>query len=143
MYRQLLRSTVLASLAGLIAIPAFAQIYADLGPVHIRIANQAPPPVRYEQRPAQPYPDAVWLNGSWHWQENRWDWTSGRWEQPVSHSAHWVNARYAREGCPWYHHQGCGWRYEPAHWSTQQLVEGEDYQEWKHQHHSGGDQHSH
>ena len=139
MHRHLLRSLLLASLAGLVVTPASAQVRADLGPLHIRIATNAPPRARYEQRPARPYRDGVWINGYWHWQGERWAWTSGRWEQRNRQQARWINARYTREGCPWYRQQGCGWRYEPAHWSNEQLVEGDDYQRWKSGHRSGGD----
>jgi hypothetical protein len=124
---------VLTSLAALIAIPAFA----DLGSIHIRIATNAPPRAQYERRPARPYSDAVWINGYWDRQDDRWAWLSGRWERPNYPRAYWINARYTREGCPWYHRSGCAWRYEPGHWSNQQLVEGEDYKQWKHEHGSG------
>ena len=134
MHRHALRSMVLASLAALVAIPAFAQVRADVGPVHIRIATNAPPRARYEQRPTRPYRDALWLNGYWHWQDTSWAWTSGRWERPSDPHVRWVNARYQREGCTWYHRTGCGWRYEPAHWSNQQVVEGDDYQRWRSEH---------
>jgi len=130
MYRHVLRSVVLASLGTLLAIPALAQVRADLGPVHIRIANDAPPRARYERRTVRPNRDSVWINGSWDRQGDRWAWASGRWDQP-NQGARWVDARYARQGCPWYRQRNCAWRYEPAHWSTQQLIEGDDYQRWQ------------
>ena len=128
MYRRVLRSMVLTSLAALVAIPAFAQIRADLGPIHIRIATDAPPRARYERRTPRPHRNAVWIGGYWDRQGDRWAWVSGRWEQPSDRHARWITARYQREGN--------AWRYEPAHWSTQQLVEGDDYQQWKKEHHS-------
>ena len=39
MYRHVLKSMVLTSFAVLVAIPASAQIRADVGPFHIRIAS--------------------------------------------------------------------------------------------------------
>jgi hypothetical protein len=137
MYRRVLKSMVLASVAVLVAIPASAQVRADLGPFHIRIAADPPPRVRFEARTARPHRDAVWIKGYWDRQDDRWAWSSGRWEQPVAPRARWIRARYKREGCPWYRRQGCGWRYEPAHWSNQQLVEGEDYQRWRSERRSG------
>lgn len=131
MYRCILRSLVLTSLGALVAIPAGAQIRADIGPVHIRIAGNAPPRARYEQRTVRPNRDAIWIGGSWDRQGDEWAWQSGRWDQPDAARGHWISARYTREGCPWYRRQGCSWRYEPAHWSSQRLVEGEDYQRWK------------
>ena len=131
MYKSILKSMVLGSLTALIAVPATAQIRADIGPVHIGIANSRPPPVRYERRTVRPNREALWVDGSWDRQNDQWAWQSGRWEQPRDRQSRWVRARYVREGCPWYRQQNCGWRYEPAHWSHQTLVEGDDYQQWK------------
>jgi len=136
MCRRVLKSMVLTSLAALIAIPAFAQVRADLGPLHIRIATDAPPRAQYERRMPRPHRDAVWIRGYWDRQDDRWAWVSGRWEQPSDRRARWINARYTREGCAWYRRRGCAWRYEPAHWSDQQVVEGEDYQRWRNEHRS-------
>ena len=80
MYKRFLKSMVLTSFAVLVAIPASAQVRADLGPLHIRIANQAPPRPQYERRTPRPHRDAVWIRGYWHWQDDRWAWMSGRWE---------------------------------------------------------------
>jgi hypothetical protein len=139
MYRRVLRSMVLTSLAGLIAIPASAQVRADLGPLHIRIATDAPPRVRYERRTPRPDRDAVWIKGYWDREDDRWAWVPGRWERPSDRRARWIDARYTREGCPWYRRRDCAWRYEPAHWSYQQVVEGEDYQRWRNEHRSDRD----
>lgn len=137
MYTRVLKSMVLTSLAALIAIPAFAQVRADLGPLHIRIATDAPPRAQYERRPARPHRDAVWINGYWHRQDDRWAWISGSWDQPSDRRVRWIRPTYSREGCPWYRRSDCAWRYVPGHWSNQQVVEGEDYQRWKHEHSSG------
>ena len=123
MYRRVLKSMVLTSLAVLNAMPAFAQFRAELGPVHIRIAPEGPPRARYERRTTRPQRNAVWIKGYWDRQDDRWFWISGRWEQPRDRRDRWVNARYRREGR--------AWRYEPAHWSHQQVVEGEDYRRWR------------
>jgi hypothetical protein len=139
MYRQVLKSMALASIAVLVAIPASAQVLAEFGPFHIRIAADPPPRVRFEARTARPDRDSVWTDGYWDRQGDRWSWSSGRWQQPVAPRARWVKARYQREGCPWYRRQNCSWRYEPAHWSNQQLIEGEDYQRWRSERRSGRD----
>lgn len=123
MYSQILKSVVLTSFVVLTAVPSRAQVRADLGPVHIRIATDAPPRPQYEHRTAQPHSGAVWIKGYWDRQGNRWAWVPGRWEQPRDRHARWVNARYSRE------HNA--WRYEPAHWSHQQMIEGDDYREWR------------
>jgi hypothetical protein len=131
MYRRVLKSMALTAFAVLVAIPAFAQVRADVGPLHIRIATDAPPRVRHERRTVRPHRDAVWIKGYWDRQDDRWAWAPGRWEQPVAPRARWINARYKREGS--------AWRYEPAHWSNQQVVEGEDYQRWRQEHRSSPD----
>ncbi len=131
MHSRALKSIVLTSLAVLFAIPASADVRADLGSVHIRIASEAPPRARYERRAGRPQRDAVWIRGYWDRQDAGWAWVSGRWEQPPNRGSRWINARYKREGCPWYRRGGCSWRYEPAHWSHQRVVEGEDYQQWR------------
>jgi hypothetical protein len=137
MYEELLRSLVLGSLTCLVAVPVVAQVRADIGPIHIRIANSPPPSARYERRPTRPQRDALWVDGSWHRQDDQWAWISGRWEQPRNRNDRWVRARYTREGCHWYKQDNCRWRYEPAHWSNETLVEGNDYREWKDSRRSG------
>jgi hypothetical protein len=129
MYRQVLKSMALTSFALLIAIPAVAQVRADLGPLHIRIASDAPPRAQYERRSARTDRNAIWIKGYWHRQDDRWVWVSGRWDHRPDARAHWINARYRREGN--------AWRYEPARWSNQQVDEGPDYQQWRHDHPRG------
>jgi hypothetical protein len=128
MYPRVLKSMVLTTLAVLTVSPASAQIRADLGPLHIRIATDAPPRARAERRPPRPDRDSVWINGYWDRQDNKWAWLDGRWDRPSDRQARWVKPRYSREGN--------AWRYDPAHWSNQQVVEGEDYQQWRNEHRS-------
>ena len=111
MYKYILKSMAITGFAVLTALPAVAQIRADLGPVRIRIATEAPPRAKYERRTVRPDRDSVWINGYWH------------------REARWINARYQREGN--------AWRYEPARWSNQQVVQGDDYQQWQTQHPRG------
>jgi hypothetical protein len=122
-YRRILKSIALSSLAAFIAAPALAQISADIGGLHIRIASDAPPGARHEQRPPRLHQDDVWINGYWDRRGDRWEWSTGRWERPVNRQTRWVNPRYTREG----NH----YRYDPGHWSNQRLSEGEDYQQWR------------
>jgi hypothetical protein len=133
MYKRVLTSVMLTSLALLTALPAAAQVRADVGPLHIRIASEAPPRARYERRTVRPNRQSVWINGSWHRQDDQWAWIDGRWDQPTESRARWINATYSREGCSWYSRRNCHWRYVPGHWSNQQVVEGEDYQQWRNQ----------
>ena len=128
MYQRALKSIVLVALT---SMPAAAQVHADLGPFHIRIATDAPPPIRYERQPQRSSRDDVWIRGYWDIQGDQWAWTGGRWDRPTGPRITWISPRYVREGCPWYRRRDCAWRYEPGHWSNQQIIEGDDYQEWK------------
>lgn len=123
MYRRICKTVLLTSLSVLTAGPALGQIRADLGPVHIRIVDDAPPRTRYERRTARPNRNAVWINGYWDRHDDEWIWTSGRWQDRDDRRARWIRARYRREGRVW--------RYEPGHWSHQRLVEGDDYRRWR------------
>jgi len=131
MHKYMIKALVLTSFGALLAMPAQAEIRVDLGALNIRIANDAPPRERQEVRTARTDRDAVWIKGYWDRQDNRWEWVQGRWERPAQPNARWIGPRYAREGT--------AWRYEPAHWSHQQLVEGDDYRQWRQEHRSGGD----
>ncbi len=95
--------------------------------LEIRMGNTAPPQMRHEHRSSSPGPGYVWASGSWDWRGNDWGWVPGRWDRPGSHNVQWVKAQYAREGP--------AWRYEPAHWSNQHVVEGNEYRSWKAQNH--------
>lgn len=119
----------------LLAIPAAADIRGDIGPLHIRIATDAPPHVRYEHRSARPSRDAIWIKGYWDRRGDRWEWVAGRWEQPPNRHERWIDARYRRESG--------AWRYEPAHWSHQQLVEDDDYRHWREEHRHNSHHHDH
>lgn len=123
MYKHILKTIVLSSLAAFIAAPAVAQVNIDIGSLRIRIASDAPPRPRVERRPVQVNREDVWIVGYWDRRGDRWDWIPGRWERPVDNGARWVAPVYRREG----NH----WRYDPGHWSNQQLVEGDDYKQWK------------
>ena len=129
MYKYILKSMAITGFAVLTALPAVAQIRADLGPVRIRIATEAPPRAKYERRTVRPDRDSVWINGYWHRDNDQWSWMSGRWDHRPDPKARWINARYTREGS--------AWRYEPARWSNQQVDEAPDYQQWKSQHPRG------
>jgi hypothetical protein len=140
-----------AALAALIAVPAIAQDrpsdqdrrdqqdrrdsrdrrdqgrdYRHTSNLEVHVATTAPPRARHERRPPRPDADSVWVNGYWDWQGARWEWVSGRWERPEERSARWIAPKYRREGN--------AYRYEPGHWSNQQVVEGDEYHRWKEEH---------
>lgn len=124
MYSRVLRSIAPAALAAVISAPALAQ--PSPPNLEIRITNNAPPRVRRERVPPRPDRNAVWVKGYWHWGGSRYEWVSGRWDHPQDRSHRWIAPRYAREGN--------AYRYEPPHWSNQQVVEGDEYRRWKQEH---------
>lgn len=49
-------------------------------PVEVR--NPPPEPVRVESVGDAPEPEAVWVDGYWHWAGRRWVWLGGMWTVP-------------------------------------------------------------
>lgn len=130
MYRRIVKSVVFTAVAAFVAVPTSGDVirqretYEDRqGSFHIRLMNEAPPQARRERRMARAHRDDVWIRGYWDVQDDQWSWVSGRWDRPRDRGVRWVNARYEREGR--------AWRYEPAHWSNQRLVESDDYRRWR------------
>ncbi len=127
MFKRIAGVTATLLLTGIAGSTAMAQVGVSVRTpgLEIRLGHAAPPPLRHERIPARPSRDAVWLSGSWDWQGNQWVWTPGRWDR-AEHRGSWVKARYVREGD--------AWRYEPAHWSSQRLVQSDEYQRWHNDH---------
>jgi hypothetical protein len=117
-------SLLLTGIGGSTAV-AQVGVSVNVPGLQIRVGHTAPPRLRHERVPPRPYRDAVWIPGSWDWSGNQWVWISGRWERAQRRGT-WVQARYVREGD--------GWRYEPAHWSSQRLVESDEYHRWHNDH---------
>lgn len=71
------------------------------------VANEAPPPVRFEVVGVAPAPGYFWVNGAWFWESSRYAGHPGYWQAP-------------RPGYRWvahsWHPAGNGWRMEPGHW---------------------------
>ncbi|HUJ26202.1 MAG TPA: hypothetical protein VLW85_09300, partial [Myxococcales bacterium] len=70
--------------------------------------DQPPPPPLNEYAPPQPFPNAVWIPGYWHWNNIRYGWVAGRWSaSPPNYF--WQPHRWVR---------GSDGRYreEPGHW---------------------------
>lgn len=132
-----LKFALFAAISVLICPKAMAQIRigADLGPIHIRIAPEAPPPPRPERRTQRPTRGHAWINGYWDRHDNQWAWIPGHWERPARRGSRWVR--------PLYRNEGGAYRYEPGHWSHQRLEEGEDYSRWKNEHRQGPNKNRH
>lgn len=129
MIKKLWMSTAAATFLVFMSLPATAQfdvrVSVPLPGLEIRVGHRAPPPLQHEYRPARPSRQHVWLPGAWDWQSNDWAWVGGRWDRPSYRNVYWVKARYVREGR--------AYRYEPAHWSNQRVVRGEEYQRWRYE----------
>ena len=78
------------------------------------VVEVAPPPLRVERRIASPGAGYVWARGYWDWAGSSWVWIHGRWVTVPVARATWVPAQYTRVTT--------GWRYVPAHWSSQRVV---------------------
>ena len=128
MVKRILGIITTLLLTGIGGSTAMAQVGVSVNVpgLQIRLGHTAPPRLRHERIPPRPYRDAVWLPGSWDWAGNQWVWIPGRWER-AEHRGTWVRARYVREGT--------GWRYEPAHWSSQRLVESDEYHRYHNDRH--------
>jgi hypothetical protein len=84
------------------------------GDLHVRIVQEAPPPLRQEVVTERPGPNHMWIKGYWHHTGQAWGWSDGRWSEPPRAHAHWVAARYQKV-------RG-GTRYSPGHWSHEHLI---------------------
>lgn len=131
MEKKLARMVLPAVFAAFSCAPAFAQLRVgvDLGAVQIRIAPDAPPPLRHELRSARPGVNHVWIAGCWDREGDRWAWAPGRWEEPDRRGSRWIKPQYRQESG--------AYRYEPGHWSGQRMEEGEDYSRWHKEHGHG------
>lgn len=76
-----------------------------VAPVYVPVA---PPPPPREVVPVMPFAGAIWIGGSWAWQ-NQWIWAPGRWTRPPSAHHRWTPPHYER--------QGPGTRYVPGYWA--------------------------
>ena len=65
-------------------------------PPPIRV-EWAPPPLLIENPPPPPYPDAIWTEGYWVWQDN-WVWARGRWLAPPRPGYRWMRPYYEHRG---------------------------------------------
>lgn len=128
MQMKILKLAVPIAIALLTGVPGSAQIRlgVELPSVHIRIAPEAPPPIRMERRMPRPDRGHVWIAGYWDRQGDRWDWSPGRWERPGRHGSRWIRPQYRQE-------HGAT-RYEPGHWSHQRVEEHEEYSRWRKDH---------
>ena len=137
MHTRFARLVLPAVILALGCLPAAAQIRlgVDLGDIRIRIAPDAPPPLRHEVRMERPSRNHVWIAGCWDRRDDRWAWVPGRWEEPSQRGSSWVRAQYRREDG--------AYRYEPGHWSHQRMAAGEDYSRWHKDHGRGHDKDRH
>jgi hypothetical protein len=95
-----------AALAGLLATSACTGTVYGEGSYDY-YATQPPPAVVVEARGYAPYPDAIWIDGHWGWNQNRYLW----------HRGYWDHARPGYSYVPhrWYRDRG-GWRLSAGYW---------------------------
>jgi hypothetical protein len=98
------------ALAALLGSSPVAGCVATSSPPPSRgvVVSGPPPPAVAEARTAPPGPNAVWLDGYWHWTGAQYAWIPGHWEQPPPGAA-WYGPRYvSSEGSHFY--EPGGWR---------------------------------
>ena len=82
----LVTPTRLAAIACITCLGCAAQLPSPpLGPhapsdVAQHVLRPPPDVVKVEQVPAQPAPDAIWIDGYWNWTGSRWAWRRGSWQ---------------------------------------------------------------
>jgi hypothetical protein len=62
----------------------------DTNQIVVQQPPLAPTSAPYEQIPARPYPNAVWIPGHYNYTGSNYAWESGRWETPPSGTSTWV-----------------------------------------------------
>ncbi|HLN58737.1 MAG TPA: hypothetical protein VK416_09260, partial [Thermoanaerobaculia bacterium] len=72
MFKRMVRTALMATLATIVTAPLFAQLPPPppLPGLEIRIGRQAPPRIRRERRTARPDRNSVWIQGFWHWESD-------------------------------------------------------------------------
>jgi hypothetical protein len=102
-----------AILASALTAPAFAGVGVYIG--------AAPPPLRYEVRPAMPGPGYAWVDGYWNWYGGRYVWAPGVWRRPPYAGAYWTHPHYDRYDRGYAFHEG--------HWDHE---DHGDHHDWGH-----------
>lgn len=91
----------------------------------LQVREPPPEPVRVERLGRKPQPDAVWIDGYWHWTGRRWVWRPGVWTSPLA-GAHYAPPALVRIPVPVYAEDagtervlrgyGMTLMYLPGHW---------------------------
>lgn len=87
------RLHLIVTLTALGCAPSLPVPVAEPHPVSevpLEVQGQPPDAVRVQTIPASPSPDAVWIDGHWHWVGRRWVWEDGYWciPKPDSYYSH-------------------------------------------------------
>jgi hypothetical protein len=90
-------------LAGGIALLAFTA--PAIAQIHVYIGG-APPPLRYEVRPAMPGEGYVWTEGYWGDRGGRYVWMPGVWVRPPYAGASWSHPHWDHEDHDTHHDYG-------------------------------------
>src|SRR5579863_9933461 len=96
MLKSLFIAVVMSLGFGMIAMPASAQVYVQIGP---------PAPI-VERIPARPGSGYVWVGGYYRWYGGRYVWTHGYWSR---HAGRWCGGR-------WVHTMRRGWHWTTGRW---------------------------
>ena len=69
-----------------------------VGPPQPVAVYYAPPAMRWDPPPPQPFYSAVWVGGYWHWEDGMWFWSRGRWMAAPSVQYVWAEPYYEYRG---------------------------------------------
>jgi len=74
----------------------------------VAVVKTRPPEPRVEVRSAQPYAEAVWIEGYWQRRHNDWIWIGGHWERGSRGTREWIPGHWVETRR--------GWEWKPGHW---------------------------
>jgi hypothetical protein len=101
--RGLLGGFAVVTSAGLLAVPAMAQLQAEI------YVPSAPPPVRVEVVPVLPRERVEidhWQPGYWRWNGGEYVWAEGRYVERPRPRAVWVPGRWEQRPRGWVYVEG-------------------------------------
>lgn len=104
-YTGRLKHSIMKTIISISIALALALSFAGCEPGGVIVT--ARPEVPYYERPFQPGPDYIWIDGDWVWVGGRYVYRNGHWDHPHP-NRHW-------EGGRWEQH-GDGWKWRRGRW---------------------------
>ena len=102
---SLIKSMNMKKIIQVIALLSLSFMLSRCEPSSVTVGARLDAP--YYERPVQPYPDYVWIDGDWYWQNGHYVYRNGYWAAP-RRNTHWQTGI-------WIQH-GSGWRWQRGRW---------------------------